>query len=85
MDEPTERRQFRDLFARRWGALLKWLALLVVGLAVVVTLVSIGGDDGFGQLQPDNPTRTCFLVFFLVAAGRGSISPSQGDAPGLPA
>lgn len=27
MDEPNERREFRDLFARRWGALLKWLAL----------------------------------------------------------
>lgn len=68
MDEPNERRAFRDLFARRWGALLKWLALLVVGIAAVVILVSIGGDDGFGQLQPDNPTRTYFLVFFLVAA-----------------
>ena len=85
MDEPPSDAKFRDLFARCWGALLKWLALRVVGLAVVVTVVSIGGDDGFGQLQPDNPTRTYFLVFFLVAAGRGSISPPQGDAPGLPA
>jgi len=68
MDEPNERREFRDLFARRWRALLRWLALLVVGIAVVVVLVSVGGDDGFGQLQPDNPTRTYFLVFFLVAA-----------------
>jgi membrane protein DedA with SNARE-associated domain len=41
---------------------------LVVGIGVVVVLVSVGGDDGFGQLQPDNPTRTYFLVFFLVAA-----------------
>lgn len=31
-------------------------------------LVSVGGDDGFGQLQADNPTRSYFLVFFLVAA-----------------
>jgi membrane-associated protein len=68
MDEPTERREFRDLFAQRWRALLRWLALLVVGIALVVVLVSVGGDDGFGQLQPDNPTRTYFLVFFLVAA-----------------
>jgi membrane-associated protein len=68
MDEPDERRQIRDLVARRWGALVKWLALLVAGIAVVVILVSLGGDDGFGQLQPDNPTRTYFLVFFLVAA-----------------
>ena len=68
MDEPDERRQIRDLVARRWGALFKWLALLVAGIAVVVTLVSVGGDDGFGQLQADNPTRTYFLVFFLVAA-----------------
>jgi membrane-associated protein len=68
MDEPNERRQLRDLIARRWGALLKWLALLVVGIAVVVILVSIGGDDGFGQLEADNPTRTYFLVFFFVAA-----------------
>ena len=68
MDEPNERREFRDLFARRWRALLRWLALLVVGIAVVVVLVSVGGDDGFGQLQPNNPTRTYFLVFFLVAA-----------------
>ena len=68
MHEPNERRQFGDLLARRWGALLKWLALLVVGIAVVVILVSLGGDDGFGQLQPDNPTRSYFLVFFLVAA-----------------
>jgi membrane-associated protein len=67
VDEPDERRQFRDLVARRWGALLKWLALLVGGIAVVVILVSLGGDDGFGQLQPDNPTRSYFLVFFLVA------------------
>ena len=68
MDEPTERGELRDLFVRRWRTLLKWLALLVVGIAVVVILVSLGGDDGFGQLQPDNPTRSYFLVFFLVAA-----------------
>jgi membrane protein DedA with SNARE-associated domain len=68
MDEPNERREFRDLFARRWRALLRWLALLVVGIAVVVVLVSVGGDDGFGQIEADNPTRSYFLVFFLVAA-----------------
>ncbi len=67
MDEPDEGRPFGDLFAQHWGALLKWLGLLVVGLAVVVTLVSLGGDDGFGQLEADNPTRSYFLVFFLVA------------------
>jgi membrane-associated protein len=67
VDESEERRQFRDLVTRHWGALLKWLALLVGGIAVVVILVSLGGDDGFGQLQPDNPTRSYFLVFFLVA------------------
>ena len=68
MDEPAERREFRDLVARRWRALLKWLALLVLGVAAVVILVSIGGDDGLGQLDADNPTRTYFLVFFFVAA-----------------
>ena len=68
MDEPTERGELRDLFVRRWRTLLKWLALLVVGIAAVVVLVSVGGDDGFGQLEPDNPTRTYFLAFFLVAA-----------------
>ena len=68
MDELNERREFRDLFVRRWRALLRWLALLVVGIAVVVVLVSLGGDDGFGQLEADNPTRSYFLVFFLVAA-----------------
>jgi membrane-associated protein len=68
MDEPNERRQLRDLVTRRWGALLKRLALLVAGIAVVVILVSLGGDDGFGQLEADNPTRTYFLVFFLIAA-----------------
>jgi membrane-associated protein len=68
MDEPAERREFRDLVARRWRALLKWLALLVLGVAAVVVLVSIGGDDGLGQLDAENPTRTYFLVFFFVAA-----------------
>jgi membrane-associated protein len=68
MDELNELREFRDLVARHWGALLKWLALLVVGIAVVVVLVSLGGDDGFGQLEADNPTRSYFLVFLLVAA-----------------
>ena len=68
MDESAERREFRDLVARRWRALLKWLALLVLGVAAVVILVSIGGDDGFGQLDAENPTRTYFLVFFFVAA-----------------
>ena len=67
MDEPNERGELRDLVIRRWRVLLRWLALLVVGIAVVVVLVSLGGDDGFGQLEPDNPTRTYFLVFFLVA------------------
>jgi membrane-associated protein len=68
MDEPAERREFRHLIARRWRALLKWLALLVLGVAAVVVLVSIGGDDGLGQLDAENPTRTYFLVFFFVAA-----------------
>lgn len=68
MDEPNERGELRDLVIRRWRVLLRWLALLVVGIAVVVVLVSLGGDDGFGQLEADNPTRTYFLVFFLVAA-----------------
>ncbi len=68
MDEPAERREFRHLIAQRWRALLKWLALVVVGVAAVVILVSIGGDDGLGQLDADNPTRTYFLVFFFVAA-----------------
>ena len=68
MDEPNERRESRDLVARHWGVLLKRLALLVVGIAVVVILVSLGGDDGFGQLDADNPTRSYFLVFLLVAA-----------------
>lgn len=67
MDEPNERGELRDLVIRRWRVLLRWLALLVVGIAVVVVLVSLGGDDGFGQLEPDNPTRSYFLVFFLVA------------------
>jgi membrane-associated protein len=68
MDESDERGQLQDLVARRWGALFKWLAFVVAGIAVVVILVSLGGDDGFGQLQADNPTRTYFLVFFLIAA-----------------
>jgi membrane-associated protein len=68
MDEDNDRRPFRDLFVRRWGALLKWLALIVLALALVVILVSIGGDDGFAQLDPNNPSRTYFFVFFLVAA-----------------
>jgi membrane protein DedA with SNARE-associated domain len=67
MDEPNERGELRDLVIRRWRKLFKWLALLVVGVAAVVVLVSVGGDDGFGQLEPDNPTRSYFLVFFLVA------------------
>ena len=67
MDEPDERGELRDLVIRRWRVLLRWLALVVVGIAVVVVLVSLGGDDGFGQLEPDNPTRTYFLVFVLVA------------------
>ncbi len=67
MDESDERREVRNLIVRRWGALFKWLALVVAGIALVVTLVSLGGDDGFGTLQADNPTRSYFLVFFLVA------------------
>jgi membrane-associated protein len=54
--------------ARRWSALMKRLALLVLVLATVVILVSIGGDDGFAQLDPTKPARTYFFVFFLVAA-----------------
>jgi membrane-associated protein len=68
MDDLDDRNEFRDLVARRWRALLKWLALIVVGVAAVVVLVSIGGDDGFAQLDPDNPTRTYFFLFFFVAA-----------------
>jgi membrane protein DedA with SNARE-associated domain len=68
MDDLDDRREFRDLVARRWRALLKWLALIVLGVAAVVVLVSIGGDDGFAQLDADNPTRTYFFVFFFVAA-----------------
>jgi membrane-associated protein len=68
MDEHAERREFRHLVVQRWRALLKWLALLVLGVAAVVVLVSIGGDDGLGQLDAENPTRTYFLVFFFVAA-----------------
>jgi membrane-associated protein len=48
--------------------MLKWLALLVLAIAVVVILVSIGGEDGFAQIDADNPTRAYFLVFFFVAA-----------------
>jgi uncharacterized membrane protein YdjX (TVP38/TMEM64 family) len=51
----------------RWDSLLKWLGLLAVGIAALVVLVSLGGEDGFGTLQADNPARTYFLVFFLVA------------------
>jgi membrane protein DedA with SNARE-associated domain len=68
MDDLDDRREFRDLVARRWRALIKWLALIVLGVAAVVVLVSIGGDDGFAQLDPDNSTRTYFFVFFFVAA-----------------
>ena len=68
MDDSAERREFRHLVVQRWRALLKWLALLVLGVAAVVVLVSIGGDDGLGQLDAENPTRTYFLVFFFVAA-----------------
>jgi membrane protein DedA with SNARE-associated domain len=68
MDDLDDRREFRDLVARRWRALFKWLALLVLGIAAVVILVSIGGDDGFAQLDADNPTRCYLFVFFFVAA-----------------
>ena len=57
-----------QFFGRRWGRLLKWLALLVVAVAVVVILVSIGGEDGFAQISADNPARAYFFTFFLVAA-----------------
>jgi membrane-associated protein len=33
-----------------------------------VILVSLGGDDGFAQIGPDDPARTSFFVFFFVAA-----------------
>jgi membrane-associated protein len=33
-----------------------------------VILVSTGGDDGFTQISPDDPSRTYFFVFFFVAA-----------------
>jgi membrane-associated protein len=68
MDELDDRREFRELIARRWRRLLKWLALLVLAVAAVVVLVSIGGDDGFAQLDADNPTQTYFFVFVFVAA-----------------
>jgi membrane protein DedA with SNARE-associated domain len=68
MDEARERRQFREFFGRRWISLAKILALLVLGVAVVVVLVSIGGNDGFAQLDPDDPARTYAFVFLFVAA-----------------
>jgi membrane-associated protein len=72
MSDPIEgvpdRRELRALVAQRWRALLKWLAVLVLAVAVVVILVSIGGDDGFAQISPDDPARTYFFVFFFVAA-----------------
>jgi membrane-associated protein len=68
MDERDDRREFRDLVARRWRAMLKWLALLVLAVAAVVILVSIGGDDGFAQIDAGNPTQAYFFVFFFVAA-----------------
>jgi hypothetical protein len=68
MDENSDRRRFRDLVVRRWRALLRSLALIVLAVALVVILVSTGGDDGFAQVDPDNPTRTYFFVFLLVAA-----------------
>jgi membrane protein DedA with SNARE-associated domain len=48
--------------------MLKWLALVALAVAAVVILVSIGGDDGFGQLDATNPTRSYVLVFVFVAA-----------------
>jgi membrane-associated protein len=68
MDESDDRREFRNLVARRWRAMLKLLALLVLAVAAVVILVSIGGDDGFAQISPDDPGRAYFFVFFFVAA-----------------
>ena len=60
--------EFRQFFSRRWARLGKVLALLVLGVAVVVGLVSIGGDDGFAQIDPSNPTRAYVFVFLFVAA-----------------
>ena len=68
MDETQERRQFREFFGRRWTRLLRNLAVVVLGLAVVVALVSIGGGDGFAQIEADNPGQSYFFVFFFVAA-----------------
>jgi membrane-associated protein len=68
MDEVRERREFRQFFGRRWVRLARVLALLVLGIAVVVVLVSIGGDDGFAQIDPNDPGRAYFFTFFFVAA-----------------
>jgi membrane protein DedA with SNARE-associated domain len=67
VNETEERRELRAAFRRNYGRLFKRLALLIIGIAVVVALVTIGGDDGFGQIDPDNPARAYFLVFFFVA------------------
>jgi membrane protein DedA with SNARE-associated domain len=68
MDQAHGHLPFRGFFARRWGVLLKRLVLVALGLALVVLLVTIVGDDGFGQIDADNPARSYFFVFFLVAA-----------------
>ena len=68
MDEHDDRQPAREFFGRRWGALLKRLALVLAAIAVAVVLVSVGGDDGFGQLDPDNATATYALIFGFVAA-----------------
>ena len=68
MDERLDPRPAREFFGRSWATLLKRLALLAVALGVVVVLVSVGGDDGFGQLDPEDPARTYALIFVFVAA-----------------
>ena len=68
MDEAQEGRLFRQFFARRWTRLAKVLAVLLLGIAVVVTLVSIGGDDGFAQIDATDPARAYFFTFLFVAA-----------------
>lgn len=68
MNQAPEDRQFRQFFGRRWDRLGKALAVLVLGVGLVVLLVSIGGEDAFAQIGPDNPGRAYLCVFFFVAA-----------------
>lgn len=68
MDEAQEARQFRQFLVRRWARLARVLAVLALGIAAVVVLVSIGGDDGFAQIDANDPTRAYFFTFFFVAA-----------------